>query len=58
MYNEALARRLGCTKTEFIGRNLCELYLPEAIEKMDWDREVFERAGELHDADRVLRRTR
>jgi len=53
--NDTLARRLGYSRHELLGRNVRDLHPDDLLSALDGDLVVMERTGELRDANRVLR---
>ena len=54
--NQTVVQTLGYPREEIIGRSIFERYHPECIEKAHEVFQVFVEAGEVHDAELVLKR--
>jgi PAS domain S-box-containing protein len=54
--NQQLAKQLGYTKEEIIGKSILDLYQRDAMQSRHADREALLADGHVHDLERVLRR--
>jgi PAS domain S-box-containing protein len=54
--NQQLAKQLGYTKDEIIGRSILDLYQRDVMPSQHADREALFADGHVHDLERVLRR--